>query len=160
MPPQTPDDKQSFYQKAPTPDAALRLSLAESAKSETIANRIPKLKKSAYILIGITLFSAAQMLFMQGVVLSVFGNQSHAGFVTAFSWVAWTINIACGITALVTKSARLAKYLIAAVGLSLVYFVINDLAHVDIIGTAIDGFLVWWTWDLYQSVEALAIKTR
>lgn len=160
MPSQPTDNKQSFYQKSPTPDAALHLSLAESAKSETIANRIPKLKKSAYILIGITLFSAAQMLFMQGVMLSAFGSQAHGGFVTLFSWISWTVSITCGITGLITKSATLAKRLLAVVGIVLVYFVINDLAHVDIIGMAIDGFLVWWTYDLYQSVEALEIKTR
>jgi len=137
------------------------MSLHESAKSETVANRLPKLKKSAYILIAFTLFSAAQALFMQSIVFSALESQVKGfSFISVFTSVLWLLSLVCGILALTTKSTALAKRLILAVVGVLVYFAINSLLYVDLVGVAVNGFLVWWAYELYQSVEALEIKVR
>ena len=140
------------------PDVALTLTLVEVNKSESVANRVPGLKKSAVALIGLALFSAVQSFIMQGISVSMMGAQpSNGSFVTVSSSIGWIAAIICSIIALITKSPKTAKTVLLIVGFSMAYFLIIAVKSTDIIGGAIDCFILWRVFVLYQSVEVLEI---
>lgn len=157
-----PDNPSTPHERGTThPHIALTQALTESSKHQSVANRIPNLKKSAYILLGLVLFSVVQSFLMESVMISMLGAQSGgSAFVTISSTVAWVLGGACAILLLTTKDTKLAKHALLAVGVCLIYFLGVGLMHFDIVGVGINAFLVWWTYDLYQSVEALEIRVR
>lgn len=159
-PGQTPKLSESQPAAVLNPEVALQQSLAaaqKTQKTEKIANRIPDVKKSAYILLGLILFSAAQFLAMDGVIISMLGSQQHNSSFLASNILSWTAGTICALILLTTKSTKAAKRVLFVVGIALLYFSVTDILVVNLIGLVIDGFLVGWTYRLYQSVEALEI---
>ncbi|HSW79358.1 MAG TPA: hypothetical protein VLG47_01130 [Candidatus Saccharimonadales bacterium] len=137
------------------PDQALAHSLSLVDRNEKVANRLPDLKKSAYILLGLTLFSAAQMFVFKEVIVSMLGSTSAKGFITWVSVATWIVSAIACLVVLNTKSTKLVKIILIIFACELVYDTITGLFHFDIIGTAINLFIAYWTYHLYDSVDGL-----
>lgn len=143
--------------KPVAPEAALAHSLQQASRSQTIANRIPGLKSSALIVLGFIVFAALQTVALQSVAFSVLGAQSGGGFMTfgaAISWIALVVAI---IILLRTRATATAKTCLIIIGAVFAWLTITDLFSFNVIALAIDGFLLWRTFEFYQSVEALEL---
>ncbi len=140
-------------------EAALHQSLHRTQQAESIATRLPNLKKWTLILLGIIIFSAVQTLALKSVMVSMLGSHDQSGgFLTITMIVAWLVGTAASIMLLTTKDAGVAKKLLFAIGAFLAYTTLTDIIGFNIIGLVIDGFLLWKAYDLYQSIEALEMK--
>jgi hypothetical protein len=142
------------------PDVALAHSLEQVDRHEKVANRIPDLKKSAYILLGLTLFSAAQTLVFKQVIVTMLGSTNAKGFITWVSVATWILAVAACLIVLNTKSTKLVKILLILFACELLYDTIMGFMHFDIIGTGINLFVAWWTYNLYQDVDGIDYKVR
>lgn len=140
------------------PEAALATSLLNGTNSQRIADQLPDIKKSAYILLVLTIFTVFQSFMMHQVVITMLGADSFGfGFIKFTKILGWSATIFGCLILLTTKSTKVAKTIIIVIGLWLIYFTISGLFHFDVIGTAINLFLLYWTYNLEQSVEALDI---
>ena len=151
-------DATSDHKSYKSPDAAFADALHTSRMNAPVATRVPKLRKGAWILIGLMLFSAVQSLLMSSVMVGVAGAGSSNGFMTPITILTWIAGIATGSVLLKTKDVALARKIVAGVCVLFAYWIIVALIGMDIIGAAIDGFLLWWTYDLYQSLDGLDFK--
>lgn len=155
---QTPNNAHAPVATTPIVDAdvALAAALRELASSQPIATRVPELKKAAYIFMGLILLAAAQAFVFHGVLVGVLGGYvSDNIFLNSTAVAAWTTGFIGSIVVLTTKNSTLVKTILWIVGLCAVYFLVSDLAHLDVIGAAVDGFIVWYVYHLYQEVSLL-----
>lgn len=141
------------------PDAALAESLHTMQVNASVATRVPKLRLSAFALIAIILLGALQALLLRGVLIGVAGATAFTSHLLApLTVLTWVIGIGAAIILLNTKSVRLAQRIVVVGALLFAYWTLSSLVHFDIIGLAINGYILWWTYDLYQSLDALLFK--
>ena len=141
-------------------NAALTSLLAEADAHAPVSHRLPRIKLTAYILIGLVLFSVSQSLLMSGVILSLGNIEGSNPFLNAVTIFGWGVLLTAAVILLFTKSVNLAKKIVLSMGLVALYFAITELIHFNIIGLGLDIFIVWWFYELYQSLEALAIEVN
>lgn len=141
------------------PDAALAQNLHAMQVNASVATRVPKLRLSALALIGIILFGALQALLLHSVMIGVAGAGAVTGHLLApLTVLTWVAGIGVAIILLNTKNVRLARQIVVVGGLLFAYWTLSSLVHFDIIGLAINGYILWWIYDLYQSLDALLFK--
>ena len=139
---------------------ALQQSLADAERNATVSQRLPDLKRWTLIFIGLIVLSALQATGMQLIQMGMHDGTAAAsidfwGIVMVGSWV---VSIAGAIVILTARSARLVKNILIGLGLVIGYGFIHDLAQFSIISIAIDSFILWKIFDLYQSVDALDMR--
>lgn len=97
---------------------------------------------------------------MRQVIVSMLGSVPKGGILTILTVVWWIVSASACMIVLVAKSTKLVKIILMIVGCYIIYSTIVGLMKFDLLGTAINLFIGWWTYNLFQSVKALDIVTR
>ena len=66
--------------------------------------------------------------------------------------VGFGVYLGLAIWLLLTRSVTVARYIIAFVGVTFLYFVAQDVLNFNPVGLMIDGFIVWRIYGLYESI--------
>lgn len=128
----------------------------KEASSQRLSAGNEKLRKETLLFI----FLIGLLMIVQFASLYI---EKEMGAISADDWsiiirtmlpgiVGFGVYLGLAICLLLTRSVTVARYIVAFVGVTFLYFVAQDVLNFNPVGLMIDGFILWRIYELYESV--------
>ncbi|MFO0920360.1 MAG: hypothetical protein U0451_01665 [Candidatus Saccharimonadales bacterium] len=150
------DDKNQNQNKYYNPDVSLLLATQEIERKKKIAERVPDLKKIAYIIIGLSVVGIIYTQFFKAYIAKSMGIVTETVHYQDFiKLVGFLILITVGFILLNTSNVIIAKWTVILTGMLMVGEGVTNLFAMDYIGVGICIYIIWWLYNLHESIDSL-----